>query len=170
LAGFEVIVRGSSVDEKKLTGESPFDLVLRLSEKKALEAGPNPEGLATVGADTVVVLDGEILGKPRDILDARKMLFALSGKVHEVITGYFIFTPKGAFRRRALSTQIAFRNLTEWDVENYLSLGEWADKAGSYAIQSGGGIFTKWINGSYTNIVGLPLAEFLIDFKEISLL
>jgi septum formation protein len=112
-----------------------------------------------LGADTVVVLDSTILGKPVDRADACAMLARLSGQEHRVITGFSISGPRGEHHTQAVTTRVKFRELTSREVEGYMDTGEPFGKAGSYAIQGIGVFLVESITGSYTNVVGLPLCE-----------
>ncbi len=122
-------------------------------------------GAFVLGADTVVVLDGEILGKPSNADDASRMLGLLSGRTHEVITA---FTLLGADSRQedAVATKVSFRQIDEETIERYVDSGEPMDKAGAYAIQGLGGGLVDKVEGSYTNVVGLPVAEVLKVFMR----
>jgi septum formation protein len=140
------------VDETPLPGERPIDLVRRLADAKARVV----EGDPVVAADTTVEVDGEILGKPVDADDARRMLRRLSGRSHKVHTGVAV----RAGDRLALdvtTTIVTFTPLTPPVVEWYIASGEPFDKAGAYAIQGAGGIFVETVRGSVSNVVGLPL-------------
>lgn len=155
------------VDEEPLPGEAPEALVTRLALAKARAAlGRCPDGVV-LAADTVVVLDGGILGKPESPQDAARMLGLLSGRTHRVITGYCLL-PRGAAAgiSRAVTTEVAFRVLPpEW-VRWYSHLPEAQDKAGAYAIQGRGCAMVSGIQGSYTNVVGLPVESVIWDLLE----
>jgi nucleoside triphosphate pyrophosphatase len=154
---FEVFV--SDVDESFVPGESPDHLTIRLATEKALAVREFRQNALVIGGDTVVAIaDGigwEILGKPRDAEDARRMLARLSGRTHFVTTGICVAWPKGevAF---ADETRVVFRELTKTQIEDYVDSGESLDKAGSYAIQGAAAAFIEGIDGSLTNVVGLP--------------
>lgn len=156
-AGIPCLVRPApGIDETPLPHERPEEYVQRLAEAKALavEAGP---GELVLGADTTVVVDGRILGKPEDDADAARMLEALSGRRHEVMTG--ICLRSGALLVRDWSvTQVWFGPLSAGDIATYVSTGEPRDKAGAYAIQGIASRFTDRIDGEYSNVVGLPVA------------
>ena len=151
---FEVFV--SNVDESRHRGESADDYVRRLARSKAA-AGRRP-GRLTLGADTAVVLDGAILGKPRNESDGVAMLRALGGHGHSVLTGVCL-TDGEAFKSRVITTEVWFRPISKTLATAYWRTGEGADKAGGYGIQGIGGIFVTRIEGSYSAVVGLPLAE-----------
>jgi septum formation protein len=120
--------------------------------------------LPVLGADTVVVREGEVLEKPKDAEDARRMLYALSGRSHEVITGFAVITPNEK-RVDVVKTRVVFRTLSAEEIEAYVRGGEPMDKAGGYGIQAGAAHFVTRIEGSYTNVVGLPMAEVVETFR-----
>jgi septum formation protein len=152
--GLEFAVRIAAVDESPREGEAASDMVVRLATAKALAAGGGP-GEIVVGADTAVVLDTAIFGKPRDKSDALRMLAALSGRTHKVMTGLAVAA--GSKLRTALSvTDVQFREIDPDEADRYWHSGEPRDKAGAYAIQGRGGVFVEAIMGSYTGVVGLP--------------
>lgn len=147
------------IDETPVVGESPADLVSRLSREKAaaglrLIAGAG----VVVAADTVVVIDGAILGKPRDMQDACQIWGQLSGREHQVLTGVTV-ADGDRTETRVVMTSVTFRSLSLAEMQAYWDSGEPADKAGAYGIQGRGAVFIDSINGSYSNVVGLPLAE-----------
>lgn len=151
-------VRPANTDESVLPGEPPRAYVLRVAREKA-RAVP---GEVVLAADTAVVLDGEVLGKPLDAADARRMLRALSGTRHEVITGVCVrlgADGPGAELEAVVSTEVVFARLSDRAVEWYVATGEPLDKAGAYAIQGAGGAFVAEVRGSVSNVVGLPLVE-----------
>ncbi|MFZ0212439.1 MAG: Maf family protein [Candidatus Acidiferrales bacterium] len=165
-AGFDFEVRPAHVDESLRPGESAQVCVLHLAEEKARatarqfvnEAAPEPTFI--IGADTVVVADGEILGKPASNEEACGMLRRLSGKTHEVFTGLTVLPMSGGPAVAALeATRVTFATLTEAEIEDYVSTGEPFDKAGAYGIQGRGGKFVSRIEGCYFNVMGLPLAR-----------
>lgn len=131
------------------------------AEGAALPAGA-PRPLFVLGADTIVVVDGRVLGKPRDRAEARSMLVLLSGRSHSVITGVALIREDVSGERRwavgSAETEVWFRALRSVQLDAYLRGGEWADKAGAYGIQGGAGLFVERIEGEYTNVVGLPLS------------
>jgi septum formation protein len=158
-AGLEFEVIPTQVDESPLPNEAPADLVLRLSQRKGeVVFTANPEALV-LAADTVVVWDGAILGKPADAEEAVEMLTTLSGRTHEVLTGFSLFWPDRAVYQQVCSTQVTFRNLEKDEIQAYVQSGEPLDKAGAYGIQGNAAAFVLKIDGSYTNVVGLPLAQ-----------
>jgi septum formation protein len=152
-AGVEFIVRAADVDETPLEGETPRDYVLRVAEDKARAVS----GEIVLAADTTVVLGSEIMGKPKDGADAARMLRALSGQRHQVITGICIKRGTETIRDIA-STDVWFAALSEDEIAGYVESGEPMDKAGAYGIQGLASRFIDRIDGSYTNVVGLPVA------------
>jgi septum formation protein len=155
-AGFEFSVRAAEVDETPREGEAPRDYVLRLAEEKARAVAAD-EGEIVLAADTTVVLGSEIMGKPSDAADAVRILRALSGQRHEVITG--ICLRRGVrVARDFASTAVWFAELSDAEIADYVSSGEPMDKAGAYGIQGLASRFIDRIEGSYTNVVGLPVA------------
>lgn len=155
--GLDFTVKSSEVEEFRLADESPEQMVLRLATAKALAAEVETARFV-IGSDTAVVLDGEVLGKPRDRDDAVTMLLRLSGRRHSVVTGVALLGPDGA--QTALSTtDVFFREVSRDEALAYWQSGEPRDKAGAYGIQGRGGVFVKSINGSYSGVVGLPVYE-----------
>ena len=156
LAGIPFTVRVADVDESVLDGESPADYVQRLAAAKAcaVEAAP---GETVLGADTTVVIDGEILAKPADADDARRMLARLSGRRHEVLTG--VCLRRGVTATcEFVTTGVVFATLTAAEIDEYVASGEPMDKAGAYAIQGLASKFVERIEGDYFNVMGLPVA------------
>jgi septum formation protein len=163
-AGIEFEVRPASVEELPATNESPEAMVARLAEAKAglvaREFGAGRDSVIVLGADTAVVLDHEIFGKPGDAASARSMLQALSGRTHRVLTGIsLVSVPDGATRTAVESTDVTLARLTREEIEDYIRSGEPFDKAGGYAIQGRAGRYITRIEGCFFNVVGLPLAR-----------
>jgi septum formation protein len=156
-AGFEFDVDPVDVDESRLRGESPTTYVHRVARLKASAGAARHPQRVVVAADTVVVLGDVVLGKPRDEPDARLMLGQLSGRSHEVVTGLAVSTA-GRVRTHLETTTVWFRTLSAEEIEWYVTSGEPMDKAGAYAIQGLAARFIPRIDGSYSNVVGLPLA------------
>lgn len=160
---FRVIPSG--FDETLLEGETPAVHVERLARGKAAEIvaqfASAAEAPCVLAADTIVVLDAEILGKPRDDGDAVRMLLGLSGRAHRVSTGVALFVPGVEPVSAVFESEVRFRELTRASATAYVASGEGRDKAGSYAIQGLGAGLVREIVGSYTNVVGLPAAETL---------
>lgn len=160
LAGIDFAVVPADICEDALPGEKPADHVTRLSLEKARAVSEKAAGRYFVGADTVVVLDGRIMGKPADEAEALEMLTALSGRSHEVITGFTVFDKEtGTCSSNSVQTEVYFKELTEGEIRKYIDTGCPMDKAGAYAIQGGAVHFIRSINGSYTNVIGLPMTE-----------
>jgi septum formation protein len=160
---FEVVP--SDVDEHPRAGEEPPALAERLARTKAEVGAQLRPGRWVLGADTVVALGSRILGKPEDAADARAMLEALSGRTHRVWTAYCLVGP-GAAIARAVVTDVQVRALSPREIDAYLACGEWRGKAGAYAIQGVFAYAIPRIEGSYTNVVGLPLAEVVEDLER----
>jgi septum formation protein len=172
--GLRLKLAAVDLDETPLPGERAADCVRRLAAAKcdaAVAALPSGGGerLTVLGADTIVILDGDILGKPRDVADARAMLSRLAGRRHEVTTAYRIWSGRlgaGGEARvidRAVTTQVAFRLIQPAELDAYAASGEWQGKAGGYAVQGIAAVFTSELRGSHTNVIGLPLAEVVAD-------
>jgi len=139
---------------------SPDRLVMRLAEAKARDVAARRPHDVVVGADTVVVLDGQIMGKPGDREEARRMLTRLSGRTHQVWTGIaVVHLAAGRAAVEAERTDVTFRSLSADEVDRYVQLGEGMDKAGAYAVQGVGAVFVERLEGCYYNVVGLPLAR-----------
>jgi len=160
-AGIAFTVLSSAVDETPLPGETATDMVRRLAAAKAELVAARAVGPAIViAADTVVALDGAVMGKPRTSDDARHMLEKLSGRTHSVITAVALVRLPDVERREFTEiTQVHFTALSDEEIVRYLSCGEPFDKAGAYAIQGVAGRFIPRIDGCYFNVVGLPLAR-----------
>jgi septum formation protein len=159
-AGFEVEVRPSFIEEVVRPGESPEDFARRAATDKALGvAAAAPPDALVLGADTVVVAGGEILGKPADAADATRMLRALSGATHRVITGVcLVSAPDRVEAVRSETTLVTFRQLDEKETADYVASGEPFDKAGAYGIQGLASKFVTRLEGCYFNVVGLPVS------------
>jgi septum formation protein len=155
-AGIPFTVRSPHVDETPRVGEGAEDYVQRLAAEKALAVEAAPEE-TVLGADTTVVVGGEMLGKPLDAADARRMLEALAGRRHEVLTGICLRRGTELIRDCAV-TQVWFMPMTQREIEDYVASGEPMDKAGAYAIQGLASKFIERIDGCYFNVVGLPVA------------
>lgn len=165
---FEIIP--SQALEEEVAGESPQQHVMRLSRDKACEISTRDkiEGRWVIGSDTVVLRDNEILGKPQNDEDAARMLRSLSGRSHEVLSGYAVLDrATGEQRLGVVTTKVCFRALTEAEISGYIASKEPADKAGAYAIQGLGAFMVSRIEGSYSNVVGLPLCELVQALEEL---
>jgi septum formation protein len=160
-AGMTFTVMSSAVDETPIPVESPNDHVHRLASAKAELVAARSIGPAIViGADTVVVLDGQIIGKPRSAEDARRTLELLSGRTHSVVTGVMLIRLPDAERRGFVeTTQVQFSAISPEEISRYLATDESYDKAGAYAIQGRAGRYIPRIEGSYFNVVGMPLSR-----------
>jgi len=160
--GLEFDVVPSEVQEDFFDGESPREHARRLAEVKARKVGAVHPNRWVIGADTVVSIDGMILGKPQTEREAYEMLAALSGRDHLVITGVSVFLgAKGNGETIAVETSVRMKALNPEEINWYIRTGEPFDKAGGYAIQGKGAFMVQRIDGSYTNVVGLPLCELL---------
>jgi len=151
-------VCAADVDESVLPGEAARQYVSRLARDKALVVRRSGESLPVLAADTTVVLDGRIYGKPRDRDDAAEMLSRLSGQTHEVLTAVAIAHRDGCVERLSTS-RVRFRTLSMQEIHAYWESGEPRDKAGSYAIQGLGAVFIECLSGSFSGVMGLPLFE-----------
>ncbi|MCH9649224.1 MAG: Maf family protein [Deltaproteobacteria bacterium] len=155
--GLTFTVRSVEIDESPLPGEDPTIYVLRLARAKAHEQAH--EGELVLAADTIVSLEGDLLGKPGSSEEAKDMLRRLSGRQHSVATGIALYEPATGRTESAVETsQVRFATMSEEEISWYVDTGEPMDKAGSYAIQGFGALFVKAIEGNYSNIVGLPLS------------
>ena len=171
--GLVLEVTPANVDETPHPGERPSDYVRRVAAAKcdavvAARAATLPS-IPVVAADTIVVVDDQILGQPTDEADARRMLLALAGRRHEVTTAYRI-TFGGKALDRAVTTTVSFRSLQPAEVDAYVACGEWRGKAGGYAVQGRAGLFATELRGSHTNVIGLPLAELIADLRALDAL
>ncbi len=170
-AGIRFEICSTGVDESRLDNESPGDYVRRLALAKAVSAAEKNPSLDAevliIGADTVVVVDSTILGKPKSGDEVKRMLRCVSGRVHEVHTGLVLVRTSG-MQQRAVEeiTRVHFARLTDQEIEEYLATREPFDKAGAYAIQGMGGRYVTRIEGCYFNVMGLPLARLYILLRE----
>lgn len=158
-AGLTFEVYSADIDESSLPDEAPEDLVSRLSRLKADAIFQEHPDSLILAADTIVVWDGEVFGKPESKEQALHMLSCLSGDSHEVMTGFTILYPDSDPLTELVTTEVTFRKLSATEIQDYIATGEPMDKAGAYGIQAGAAHMVVRIEGSYTNIVGLPLAE-----------
>lgn len=157
LFGLPFEIRTKEIDETLEAGISVSEAVANLSRRKAEAIERSPADIV-IAADTVVVLDGQALGKPRDEADARKMLCRLSGKTHQVMTGLTVLQGERAVSCTEI-TQVTFGKLTQQQIDDYIRTGEPMDKAGSYGIQGKAALFVEGISGDYYNVVGLPVCR-----------
>ena len=152
---FEKVV--ADIDETEFAGENPADYVQRLAKEKAEFVAKNYPDQLVLGADTTVVIDDQIIAKPVDLDDARRMLRLLSGRTHEVLTGVAV-VKNGETKVGLQSTKVKFAELTESEIEFLVKFGEPLDKAGAYAVQAQAALFIEGIEGDYWNVVGLPIS------------
>jgi septum formation protein len=160
----------AAIDEAVLPGETALQHVVRLSEAKAQAVASRHDvsGRWFIGSDTVVVRDGTILGKPADGEGAARMLHSLAGRAHQVVSGYAVHDREtGRTISDAVVTRVWFKPLTASEIAGYLATGEPFDKAGAYAIQGIGAFMVTHIEGSYPNVVGLPLCEVLAALEQL---
>lgn len=169
LMGLDFEVLPSGIDEAFQRGETPREHVLRLSEEKALAVARSHPDDWVLGADTIVIISGEVLGKPGAVAEAKEMLEKLSGQEHEVFTGFSIVRQKmGILIREVVESSVLFRDITGDEMDWYTGSEEPYDKAGAYAVQGMGAFFIREIRGSYTNVMGLPLCEVVDALKRVS--
>jgi septum formation protein len=164
-AGYRFAVEPSSIPELRRPEEDAIRFATRLAREKAEEVfarhPPSSVPAVVLGADTVVVCDGEVMGKPADAADAQRMLLLLSGRTHQVVTGVAVVWAPGSAEVAAEMTQVTMRTVSTEEIAGYVATGEPMDKAGAYAIQGYAGRWIPRIHGCYFNVVGLPLA--LVD-------
>ena len=170
--GLRLYIQPGDIDETARPGEVPAEYVRRMAAEKLtaarlqLEDGSPVAALPAVAADTIVVLGGRILGKPSGPEDAAEMLRGLAGRRHEVITGYRVGRGEQSAERSVI-TSVSFRLLAAEEIAAYVASGEWRGKAGGYAVQGIAAAFASEIRGSFTNVVGLPLAEVVADLRAV---
>lgn len=165
-AGLAVTVQPADIDETPHVGEKPIEYVRRLSAEKAA-AIPGGAARVVVAADTTVEIDGAILEKPLDRSDAARMLRLLSGRDHRCHTGVTVASVHGA-NTRVVTTVVTFIDLDDEMIDWYLGTGEADDKAGAYGIQGAAGAFVERVEGSVTNVIGLPMAETLAMLRVVA--
>jgi len=153
------LVDPPQIDESELANEMPRALTLRLARAKARAVAERHQGAFVLGADTVVACGRRVLPKAADEATARRCLRLLSGRRHRVHGAVCICASDGRERTRHVETVVAFKRLDGREIEAYIACGEWRGKAGGYAIQGRAAAFVRWVNGSYSNVVGLPLFE-----------
>lgn len=154
--GLDIVVRPVDIDESPFPDEKAEPYVRRLAESKARAQGE--PGELILAADTVVAVDGDLLGKPQDEAEARSMLGRLSGRSHEVLTGVALWQPADdRLETEVVSTEVFFHPMSESEIAWYVSTGEPMDKAGAYAVQGLAAVFVERLDGNYSNVVGLPL-------------
>ncbi len=156
----EPVIIKTNIDEKIFKDQEPIQIAMSLAFEKAYEVSNSFMDDLVIGADTIVVNDGLILGKPKDEEDAFNMLRSLSSKTHEVITGISLIDKSRDLKFVDYEcTQVKFKYLSDRLIKTYLNTGEYKDKAGSYGIQGKGAVLVEKINGCYSNVVGLPLSK-----------
>src|SRR5262249_44880727 len=160
----------SAVEECLRAGEGPLEFAARLAYEKARDVAHRRPGHWVLAADTVVIVDGDPFGKPRDAAHTRAMLARLSGRKHEVATAFVLLDPAGrTFAADVVRSEVVFRRLEPADIDSYVRTGEPSDKAGGYAIQGSARRFIQEVNGSFTNVVGLPMAEVEVALRAAGL-
>ncbi len=169
-AGIDCVVQPVQINEARRAGESAEDYVRRLASEKALGAARTaPPGRLVLGADTAVVVAGQILGKPADAEDAVRMLRLLAGATHRVLTGIcFVRAPEKVEVLKHEVSTVIFNPLTEEEIQNYVASGESLDKAGAYAIQGLASKFVKRVEGCFFNVVGLPVSVVYETLNSLS--
>ena len=167
LTGLDFTVRVADIDETMDAGKAPFDEVARVSRLKALAVDSAP-GDVVIAADTIVVCEGKVLGKPRDEEDAFRMLSLLSGRHHEVMTGMTLLQDEEIVTHTEV-TKIHFRKLHPDEIRAYIATGEPMDKAGAYGIQGGAALFCTDMVGDYYNVMGLPVCALAIILRTFGL-
>jgi len=169
--GIEFDVIPSGINEDFLNGETPREHVLRLSKEKSSAVSRNNPDAWVLGADTIVIIDGDVIGKPGTQNDARAMLARLSGREHRVITGFTIVNKSAdVMITDAVESFVIFKEISEDEMDWYVKTKEPYDKAGGYAVQGMAAFFIREIRGSYTNVVGLPLTEVVTALKKVGAL
>ena len=166
LFGIPFTIRVADIDETMDQNKAPFDEVGRVSRAKAL-AVPRNAGETVIAADTIVVCEGKVLGKPRDAEQAKAMLRLLSGRDHQVMTGCTVLMD-GKCETFTEVTDLHFRSLNEHEIEKYVASGEPMDKAGSYGIQGGAALFCQRMSGDYYNVMGLPVCRLWETLKAMA--
>jgi septum formation protein len=170
-AGLKFRIVPAHVNEEQLPQENPRGHVRRLAANKAAAVAGKYPGAWVLGADTIVVIDGLILGKPQDKKQAMEMLRRLSGREHEVFTGFTIARiASKASKTKVIRSAVRFKQISPEEMQWYTDCAEPYDKAGGYAVQGKGAYFIKSIRGSYTNVIGLPLCEVLEELKQLGAL
>lgn len=161
----------AEVDESLRSGEGPEEFVLRLAREKGLAVARRFPEACVLAADTVVALEGEILGKPADAIQAEEMLFRLSGRWHGVWTGFALCRQADhLLHLQAVETRVLFRPLDRDLIKAYVRTGEPLDKAGSYGLQGRGGFLVERVEGSYSNVIGLPMAEVVTELLRYAVI
>ena len=163
----DFLVMPSTIEEEQFNGLPPEEMVMALSKAKAEEIGKSMENALVIGSDTIVVLEGKVLGKPSNSREAIEMLKGLRNKEHTVITGLAVYdSSSGRIELAYDQTRVYMGSISDDDIINYVKTGEPMDKAGGYGIQGIGGAFIDRINGSYYTVVGLPIHKLVRMLKE----
>lgn len=165
--GFEFEVLPSNVDESEVPWNDPVESAKLLAEIKGVDAQMTRPRKTIIAADTIVLCDGEVMGKPSGPEEAAEMLGKLSGRMHEVVTGIALITPPNKRIIEAESTKVFFRELSPKEISMYIETREPFDKAGAYAIQGYASAFIDRIEGCYFNVVGLPVARLFSMFRRL---
>lgn len=165
--GLKFQVQASHANEEVAEDLSPVEIVKQLAMRKAAEVARQYQEALVIGADTIVVLDNHILGKPDSPAAAVEMLATLSGRIHQVYTGFAIIDrPSDRALLEAEMTNVSFRRLARAEIEDYVATGETLDKAGAYGIQDFSAVFSDRIEGCFYNVVGFPLTKFYLSFRD----
>jgi septum formation protein len=157
----------ADIDETPLKDETPRRLAARLALAKARLVADRRPGAFVLGSDTLVAVGRRILNKPADEAEARKMLTLLSGRPHKVLTGVAVIAPDGRHAARLVETRVAFKRLTDAELDDFIAAGDWRDAAGGYKIHQRAGAFVTDLSGSFTGVVGLPLYETMALLKGL---
>ena len=173
--GLSIRVAPADIPEDVVPGEAPLDYVTRIVQEKLAAAAARLESpfSGLLVADTIVVIDGDILGKPVDVADAERLLRRIAGKTHTVYTRYAIslaIAPHVAKAARTVATEVSLRAASAQELSRYAASGEGLDKAGAYAAQGLGAFLIERIAGSYSNVVGLPACEVVLDLRALGLI
>jgi len=169
--GVAFTVIPSNTPEAAQPGETPQEYALRVAGEKAWEVADKHPGTWVLGADTIVEIDGEVLGKPRDAADGQRMLSKLSSRTHQVMTAFALLDGDGRVRvRQVVTSRVTFKPLSDAQIGEYLATGEPFDKAGAYAVQGVGASLIERVEGSYTNVIGLPMDEIQAALRAVGLL
>lgn len=157
-AGIAIEIHPAHIREERAAGETPVEYACRLAREKAQSVARQFPGRFVLGADTIVVIDNQVLEKPRNAADATRMLRLLSGRTHEVTTGVCLVDPAAETDTRFATAHVSFRELEDAEIRRYIETGEPMDKAGAYAIQGGAATWVHRMEGEYSNVVGLPVS------------
>jgi nucleoside triphosphate pyrophosphatase len=169
LVGIEHEVRPSNIDETMHPGETPRAHVERLAREKATAVAAGHQSAITIAADTIVVVDGEVLGKPADTTVAKRMLRMLSGREHTVLTAVAV-SRGGELRSSVEEVAVSFRRLRDDEIEDYVATGEPMDKAGAYGIQGFGATIVERVEGDYFAVMGLPLVRLIALLEQLGVI